>query len=216
MLSYCAALDAHNDRTWFHENHKWYEDAKRDYLGLLDYLRFPIMQASPSIADDIMFADPKDWMYRVARDMRYHRDGPPYNPALRAYISRDRKSNKPIGYFIRIFPGSSCIGTGLWYEKTKNINKVRDYIIDNYDEFTDILENMECSLNGDSLKNMPRGYSEDEEAAEWIKLKNWQLISDIPDSRLTTYEDLADYVESVVRDMEPMRKFLMNASNSVV
>ena len=36
MLGYCADLRDHNDRTWFHENHRRYEEAKKDFLALLE------------------------------------------------------------------------------------------------------------------------------------------------------------------------------------
>lgn len=215
ILSYCAALDEHNDRTWFHENHKWYEDAKKDYLGLIDFLRFPIMENAPAIADDIMFMQPKDWMYRVARDMRYHRNQPPYEPAFRAYICRDRKSWMPTGYYLRIFPGGSCFGTGLWCENTKSVNRVRDYICENLEEFESLNSELEIPISGDRLKNMPRGYDESNPAAEWIKFKNWAMIADIPDSKLTSFEEFAETAAQLVKQMEPMRKFLMAAARSV-
>lgn len=215
ILNYCAALDAHNERTWFHENHKWYEQARKDYLGLLDFLRLPMMQAAPKLSDDIMFMQPKDWMYRVARDMRYYRDKPPYDPAFRAYVARNRKSWMPIGYYIRIFPGSSCFGTGLWCENTATTNKIRDYISENLEEFEDIYYDLDIPLTGDKLKKMPRGYADSNPAAEWIKFKNWEMIVEVPDERLTTYEEFADYVSELIIKMEPMRLFLLEAAKQV-
>ena len=36
MLDYCADLRDHNERAWFHENHRRYEEARADFLRLLD------------------------------------------------------------------------------------------------------------------------------------------------------------------------------------
>ena len=108
IMNYCENLQLNNNRTWFHENHGEYELAKKDFLGFLDMLRFVINDEAPEVGKSIMYMEPKEWMYRIARDMRFHKNGPPYNPAFRAYISSDRKSRKPIGYFLRICPGSSC------------------------------------------------------------------------------------------------------------
>ena len=54
MLEYCAGLAEHNERPWFHENHKWYEGAKADYLALLEYLQPVIANADPDSKVTVM------------------------------------------------------------------------------------------------------------------------------------------------------------------
>ena len=157
MLQYCGGLQANNDRTWFHEHHKEYEAARKEYLELLEVARFAIAQNAPRLADDILYGPAKDWVYRIARDMRYHHNQPPYNPAFRAYISPDRKSWLPIGYFLRIAPGSSCFGTGLWCESTTDTNRIRDYIQQNFEEFDALLHQCPIPLSGEQLKTMRNG-----------------------------------------------------------
>ena len=84
-----------------------YEQARKDFLGFIDLFRFAISKEVPDIAESIMYMEPKEWMYRIARDMRFHKNGPPYNPAFRAYIASDRKSwRDPVGAGIS---GTVCI-----------------------------------------------------------------------------------------------------------
>ena len=71
MLRYCADLRDHNEREWFHANHRRYEEARKDFLSLLDQLRYAIAEASPEIGGDILYMDARDWVYRIARDMRF-------------------------------------------------------------------------------------------------------------------------------------------------
>ena len=214
MLDYCSALDQNNDRAWFHENHKWYEEARGDYLALLEMLRFTLADCAPELSKDILYMQVKDWVYRVARDMRYHKNRPPYDPAFRAYISRDRKSWLPIGYFLRVSPGSSCFGTGIWCENAAETNRVRDYMVEHFKEFESIRKRNRLHITGDALKKMPRGYPEDLEAAQWVRYKNWSVIVDIPDCDLTCFEDFGQTVCALVRKIEPMRLFLLNAVRS--
>lgn len=214
MLKYCADLEAHNERPWFHANHKQYETARKDYLELLEAVRFAIAESAPQLAPDILYGQAKDWMYRIARDMRYHHNLPPYNAAFRAYISPDRKSWLPIGYFLRIAPGSSCFGTGLWCESTADINRIRDYIQEHFDEFDSLLRKCPVPLSGEQLKSMPRGYSADNPAAEWLKYKNWEIIYHLPDSVLTTFSDFDKLIRTLTVQMEPMRLFLLKAARS--
>ena len=90
IMNYCGKLQLNNNRTWFHENHDEYDLARKDFLGFIDRLRFVINDEAPDIGKSIMCMEPREWMYRVARDMRFHKNGPPYNPSFRAYISPDR------------------------------------------------------------------------------------------------------------------------------
>ena len=212
IMNYCENLQLNNNRTWFHENHSEYELAKKDFLGFLDMLRFVINDEAPEVGKSIMYMEPKEWMYRIARDMRFHKNGPPYNPAFRAYISSDRKSRKPIGYFLRICPGSSCFGTGLWCDTTAEMNNIRSYISENFDEFQKILEKTSVAVSGDKLKTMPKGFSADNPAAEYIRLRSWDIIYLIPDEDIDTFEDFCQELMFYIRRIEPMRQFLLKAS----
>ena len=212
IMNYCENLQLNNNRTWFHENHGEYELAKKDFLGFLDMLRFVINDEAPEVGKSIMYMEPKEWMYRIARDMRFHKNGPPYNPAFRAYISSDRKSRKPIGYFLRICPGSSCFGTGLWCDTTAEMNNIRSYISENFSEFQKILEKTSVAVSGDKLKTMPKGFSADNPAAEYIRLRSWDIIYLIPDEDIDTFEDFCQELMFYIRQIEPMRQFLLKAS----
>lgn len=212
IMQYCANLQLNNNRTWFHEHHDEYDKAKKDFFGFLDMLRFKINDESPDIGKSIMYMEPREWMYRVARDMRFHKNGPPYNPAFRAYIAADRKSWMPIGYYIRLYPGSSCFGTGLWCDSTAQMNTVRKYISLNYGEFCKILKKTGVVIGGDKLKTMPRGFSAEDPAAEYIKMKNWQMIYYIPDEDITTFEEFTELLGLYIKKSEPMRQFLLQAA----
>ena len=215
ILAYSDKLQKNNDRTWFHNNHTEYEIARKDFLAFLDMFRFKLSEASPDIGKSIMYMESREWMYRIAKDMRFHKNGPPYNPAFRAYIAADRKSWLPIGYFLRICPGSSCFGTGLWCDTTAKMNNIRKYISLHYDEFLQALEEGNMQIGGDKLKTMPRGFSPDDPAAEYIKHKNWEMILFIPDPDIGSFEDFSEILISYVKRMEPMRQFLLKAANYV-
>ena len=215
IMTYCGKLQLNNNRTWFHENHDEYDLARKDFLGFIDRLRFVINDEAPDIGKSIMYMEPREWMYRVARDMRFHKNGPPYNPSFRAYISPDRKSWLPIGYFLCVAPGRSCFGTGLWCDTTAKMNNIRHYISKHFEEFQKILYETNISVNGDKLKSMPRGFSADDPAAEYIKMKNWEMIYFIPDEDIDDFEEFLQELTFFIRKMEPMRQFLLKAAKHV-
>lgn len=214
MLQYCAALAAHNDRDWFHQNHDWYDRAKADFLALLEHLRFPLAAAAPAISSDLLYTPAKDWMYRVARDMRYYRDRPPYEPAFRAYLAADRHSWQPSGYFLRIAPGESVYGIGLWCEGTAATNRVRDFLALHQEEFEALIRDGELTMGGSRLKTVPRGYAPDHPAAQWLRYKDWMVNFDLPDDSLDGFDAFADRLTALTARLEPMRQFLMEAARA--
>ena len=214
MLDYCAALEKHNERAWFHEHHRQYEEARADWYTLLNRLRFVIAGAAPALSQDILYMQPRDWTYRIARDMRYYKDRPPYNPSFRAYLSADRKSWLPIGYFLRISAGDSCFGTGIWFEDTASVNIVRDYLMEHYDRWEELVAESGLPISGSTLKKMPRGYPEEHPAAPWLKYKDWSVIQDIPREELTTFDDFEETIRRLTEKMEPLRLFWLEAAQS--
>ena len=214
MLGYCADLRDHNDRTWFHANHGRYEEAKRDFLLLLEQLRWVIADASPEIGGDILYMNAKDWVYRIARDMRYYRDRPPYEPSFRAYISADRKSWLPIGYFLCVEPGATLFGTGMFLEKNAQINKVREFIAAHQEEWEEVLRAGNLRLEGSRLKTVPRGWSPDHPAAQWLRYKNWLVEFRWPDEALRDYDAFAGEIAALLPRVEPFRKLLLEAGKA--
>ena len=214
MLSYCADLRDHNDRAWFHENHRRYEAAREDFLSLLDQLRYVIAEAAPEIGEAILYMDAKDWVYRIARDMRFYKNVPPYHPSFRAYISADRKSWLPIGYFLCVEPGATLFGTGLFFDGTAEVNRVRDYIAANQVEWEAILEEGGLTLEGDALKTLPRGWAADHPAAKWLRFKNWMAAFRFPDEALGDFDGFAGEIGALLPRLEPFRRFLLAAALS--
>lgn len=216
MFDYLAALELHNERPWFHEHHKEYEAAVKDYLNLLDLTRFSVAENDPAIAESILTMHPKDWMYRVARDARVNRDKPPYNPSFRAYISADRKSFLPIGYFICLAPGASLFGTGLWAPETALLNQVRDYMLAHWEELEEILDEAGIPVTSDNtLKKLPIGYREytDHPAAGLLKMKGWDMIVHLPPETFTDFDSYDAAIRDAVKRMAPFRRFLLEASS---
>ncbi|MCD8129567.1 MAG: DUF2461 domain-containing protein [Oscillospiraceae bacterium] len=216
MLHYCALLEQHNERTWFHENHDMYEAARRDFTELVDLLKYRVAEnAAPELAEVLLFVNAKDLLYRIPRDMRIYRNQPPYNPSWRAYLAASRHSVYPVGYFLMIAPGNrSHFGTGAWCPDSKWLRRVRTYISENFDQFSNALEQCGYPLiqdEGTKLKRVPAGFDPDDPAGEYLKYKEWYAIASFDDCELTDYDSFADRIAATVRRMEPLRRFFDGA-----
>jgi len=144
-----------------------------------------------------------------------HRNLPPYNPSFRAYVSRDKKSWLPIGYYFKICPGDSLFGTGYFAESTEKLNAVRSYILDNADEFLRIVNDNNLTIVGAKLKRVPQGYPDGLEISEYLKHKDWEAMVKLEESQLTSFDDFIKLVGDIIDRMEPFRKFMLEAATSL-
>jgi len=215
MLRYCSLLEQHNDRSWFHEksNHELYEAARRDFIGLVDELKYRIADAvSPDLAERLIFADAKSLLYRIPRDMRVNKHKPPYNPRWSAYLAADRHSVLPIGYYVHLQPGDrSHFGTGAWCEDREMLWQVRSYISLHFARFSEALSHSGCMLWGERLKRVPADFDPDDPAAEYLKYKDWLVSRSFDDRELTDADAFIDAVVETVERMEPLRLFFNDA-----
>ena len=216
MLRYCALLELNNNRSWFHENHKLYEEAKQDFIDLTDLLKFRIAGlTTPELSERLLYANAKDMLYRIPRDMRVWKNAPPYNPSWRAYIAGDRHAIWPVGYFYMVAPGGKThFGTGAWCPDNDWLRRIRTYISENYDRFFDAFLSAGYPLWEEhcfKLKNVPRGFDPADPAAEFLKYKEWFVSESFADGELTSFDAFADRVEAAVERMESLRRFFDDA-----
>ncbi len=216
MLDYTEALSKNNDRIWFHDNHRQYEQAQEDFLMLLDVMKFVLAKEAPSIGDMILFENPKNFMYRIPRDMRYSKDKTPYNPAFRAYMSPHKKDFLPLSYYVHICHEGCFIEAGAWPWETKQLNRLREHIAYNYEELNAICEENSLTVLGQQLKRTPRGYDADHPAADWLRYKFWLTEYKFTESDLVDLDSFAEAAGAAVRRFEPFRQFLMAAFDDKV
>lgn len=211
MLAYTDALSKNNNRQWFHDNHADYEDAKEDFLALLDITKLVIAQEAPEIGDSLLFENSKNFMYRIPRDMRYSKAKEPYNPAFRAYFSPKKKNFLPLSYYLHISHEGCYLESGAYPWEPKNLAALRSFIAINYEELESIIAENELDVYGQKLKRVPTGFEADHPAAEWLKYKFWLVEYTFSPEELTDFNAFADAAARAVRRFEPLRKFFSAA-----
>ena len=213
MLRYCALLEQHNDRPWFHENHGLYEEAKRDFTELTEQLKYTVAEhAGSALSERLLFVPAKNMLYRIPRDMRIYKHQPPYNPSFRAYIAPDRHAVWPVGYFYQVQPGDrSHFGTGGWCPDADWLRKVRACISENFDRFSIALADCGLPLSGEKLQRVPAGFDPGDPAGEYLKYKEWFVSASFRDAELDSFDAFAGRVAALVERMEPLRRFFDDA-----
>ena len=59
---------------------------------------------------------------------------------------------------------------------------------------------------------MPRGFSADHPAAEWVRMRNWTCLYDLDDDALGGFDEFADKVREMTAALAPVRRYLLDAA----
>lgn len=213
ILNYLTALDANNNREWYHAHKEEYKEANAQFEELVQAMIFRIGEFDGSVLGHA----PKDLTFKLMRDTRFSHDKSPYNPSFRAHISSMGKLPIPVGYYLMIKPGGqSFLGGGLFADMFKDATRmVRDYISEHGSEWDEIItapdfrENF--TVDGSSLKNVPAGYEQDHPQAEYLKYKSWYLEYPIQDADLADGEAFLAKAVEIFRLMKPFNDYLNKA-----
>ena len=210
MLAYTKALEENNERAWFHENHARYEQARGEFLTLLDMLKPALAEVSPELGESVLFTDSRLMMYRIPRDMRYS-VGAPYYPAFRAYLSPAKKYFLPLSYYLHIDHHECFIESGAYPWQPDDLRRLREYILHNGDEFERIIIDKRLHIAGETSKRVPRGFPADHPMSEWMKYKQYLCAYYFSDEDMSDFDSFVDAAKKAMWRMEPLRAFLSGA-----
>lgn len=74
ILKFLNDLNENNNREWFDQNRTIYEQTKQKFLAITEMLNNEIRQFD----DSLPLEDPKKFMFRIFRDVRFSKDKRPY------------------------------------------------------------------------------------------------------------------------------------------
>ncbi len=212
-LLFLKKLKNNNNKPWFDEHKEEYLSAKNDFENFVE----KIIHIISLFDNDIKELHPKDCTFRINRDIRFSKDKTPYKTNMGASFNRGGKKSIFSGYYFHLQPGGkSFVGGGLWMPEPIALKKLRQEIDYCFPEFKKIITNasfkkqyaggLEMNKN-QMLVNVPKGYNKEDEAASFLKLKNYVAIKNIPDSLLTN-SALAKDTGQAFRALMPLVKFI--------
>jgi uncharacterized protein (TIGR02453 family) len=181
LFEFLKDLSSHNNRDWFHANQERYEQQVRDpFLRLITDLGPGLKKINPHI-----IADPRPnrgSMMRIYRDIRFSKDKSPYKTYVAAHFwHAGGKEGATPAYYLRLGPGGSLIGAGMWRPEPAALKKIRDQIVRQPDDWQRITSDRAlgsgCQMIGESLKRVPVGYDPNHPLAKDLKRKDFALSS---------------------------------------
>jgi uncharacterized protein (TIGR02453 family) len=213
-LRFLGELARNNRREWFQENKQRYETTVRDpMLRFITDLAPKLRKLSPHFV-----ADPRPMggsMFRIYRDTRFAKDKSPYKTEVSAHFWHDQGGESAMpSFYLRIEPGDSLGGGGLWHPDGPSLERVRKAIVAApapWKRSTSAQSlGSSCSMSGEVLKRPPKGYDPAHPLIEDLKRKDFIATSSFSDADVCSPRFIDTYVE-LCRGVLPMIKFLAKA-----
>lgn len=182
VLDFLNKLQQNNNREWFVENKKSFEEAKETASNLFN-----------AVYNELKLTDHLEPLkiYRIFRDVRFSADKTPYKNHFSMYMGR-LQPNFRGGYYLHIEPGASFIGIGFFDPNKEDLLRIRKEIeLD--DELEIILNSKDIietfgTLQGDEVKTAPKGFDKTHERIALLKKKQFLLMHKFTDKEVLNSE----------------------------
>ncbi len=212
FLNYFRDLTKNNNKEWFHENKKRYEQAvKKPFEDFITNLIETLQEVEGQIPHSA-----KDGIMRINRDIRFSKDKTPYKTHMAAILSAHGKRNMRLpGMYIQISLEDLRIYSGCHSLEKDDLKNVRSYIKDHLEEFDKLINDKKFKevfgeVHGEKNKRLPPEFVQVLEKQPLIANKGFYYFKKYdPESILKD-----DCIETLVKDYKvgyPMGQFLTKA-----
>ena len=203
-------LKRNNDREWFADNKKRYEEHLKDpSLRIIAAFAPELKKISPHFT-----ATPRS-LFRIHRDTRFSNDKTPYKTHIGLHFRHDRsKDAHAPGFYVHVEPGSAFLGVGIWHPDGRALRAIREHVVEEpaawkkasrAKAFTGAFE-----LSGDRLKRPPKDFDPEHPLIEDLKWKDYIGVAELPDSFVTDPE-LPRALAKTFKSATPFMRFLCDA-----
>lgn len=182
LYDFLTRLADNNNREWFKANRLEYDYLRESWMADIDRLIGYMCEWEPAMRG----LSARQCCYRIYRDTRFSQDKTPLKTYFSAGFGPHGKSNHGAGYYLQMGPGvfageiESGLYGGIWCPEPAVLKKLRKSIVDNIEEFEEIINAPEvatefpgwCATER-ALKTVPKGYDKNHPQAELLRLKEY-------------------------------------------
>lgn len=211
-FEFLIELKANNSKVWFDIHRERYKIIKNE----LELFTANWINELGKIDPQIENLDAKKCGFRINRDIRFSTNKDPYKTNMGIFLNPGGKSAWSAGYYLHIEPNNCFFAAGNYQPEGIQLEKIRQEIDYNFSDFENILNEKSFvtnfgTLNRDNtLKKCPKGYSEDNKAIDYLKLKSFIVESKIDEKTILNPLFLNDLME-LSKSVKPFVQFLNQA-----
>ena len=213
-FAFLRQLAENNNRQWFQQNKKRYEEHVKDPA-----IRF-IIDFQPHLRkiSRQFTADPRPVggsMFRIYRDVRFAKDKSPYktNTGIQFRHNQGKDVHAP-GYYLHLEPRNIFAAVGIWHPDTTTLGKIRDAIIEDPSGWKRAVKGKpfrsRFNLSGNSLRRGPKGYDPSHPLIADLKRKDFIGTTALTQNSVASLGFPRDFAE-ICKAGTPFVKFLCNA-----
>ncbi len=174
-LRFLRALKRNNDREWFKARRERYErDVREPMVALVEQLAVDFQTFAPDIV-----ASPRLSIFRIYRDTRFSGDKSPLKTHVSASFRwRGLPKGEGAGLYVEINPGWVWMGGGCYAPDAPQLLRIREHISSTFPAIERIVRAPAFKravgiLDGERLTRVPRGFSKEDPAAEYLKFRQF-------------------------------------------
>jgi uncharacterized protein (TIGR02453 family) len=212
FLDFYKELAANNNRDWFQDHKKQYEqDVKKPMEAFIADLIAAMQKHEPHLN-----VTPSECIFRINRDIRFSKDKTPYKTYSSAAISAGgRKSMDNAGLYIEVGPEALKMGGGIYMPDKDGILNIREALTKEPKLFMKLLSEKKFAklwgdLQGERNKIIPAEMKPAAEICPHIYNKQFFYWTELPAKHITS-KDLMELVMEHYHDAKPVAEFLEKA-----
>lgn len=199
ILIFLENVLRNNNRPWFQEHKNEFLKAQAHFNTIAEQ----IISGVKKFDDNCRGLTLKDCTYRFYRDTRFSPDKRPYKTHFGVFVCPEGKKSMLGGYYFHVqakeseYLSGNMLCTGMYMPDTAMLRTIRDEILFNGEPLAESIAkaNTFDLDTSHTMKRVPNGYPKDHPQAELFKQRDWLLMRDLPDQRLTD-PHLVDWVLS--------------------
>lgn len=174
LFKFLTALAANNNRPWFQAHKAEFDELREEWYADISRLVAACSEWEPRYR----WFTGKDCTFRIYRDTRFSADKTPYKTYFSAGFTPKGKSSDMAGFYLSAGLDDCGIYGGLWAPDAPALRKMRRAIVDNIEEFEEILANPDLQRlypewAGETLKTIPKGWERNHPQAPYLRLLHY-------------------------------------------
>ena len=127
IISFLRALARNNNREWFNDHKKTYQEALELFRGFTGEVLTGIVRFDPSLGDLVA----KDTIFRIYKDVRFSRDKTPYKTHFGCWMTRGGRKSTDAGYYFHLEPDNIFMAAGVYMPPKEQLSLIRQEIVFN-------------------------------------------------------------------------------------
>ena len=208
-LSFLRSLKRNNDREWFRARKDEYERHVRGpMVAVIERLAVDFGRFAPELD-----ASPKRCIYRIYRDTRFSDDKTPLkNQVSASFRWRGLPRHRAAGLYFEVHPQWVWMGGGFYAPEPADLARIREHISETHPELHKLTKAAAfrrtfTALEGERLTRVPRGFTKDDPAADYLRHRNFLAGREFPPEFATASEFYPTLV-ATFKAVMPIVRFL--------